>query len=319
MPYCPNCGAENEADAAFCDSCGAALGGEAPPPPTAARPGLGRLLMGAALLVTAGVIGGAVAYFAIGGDGDSIPGPADGTPVRQLTVTGTPTASVTLVPTAISAATITSTPLPPATATIEPTAVPPTPSGHDSPEAAIADWVAPREYAGDCSSTVVEEDAGKVCSSFHGGSGSQLVFIVGLTFSEYTDWLLVEQQGDETWLVVDSAPVLGDAADPPWSVVPDPSVVGYDLPEDAIAAYLEWYGLGYVGDCDFADIDTDVGLYCSVLWEDRGDTLIFAAGMTFSELDTWLLLASEEPGGGWQVVDAAEFVAGPQDSVPPWP
>lgn len=98
-----------------------------------------------------------------------------------------------------------------------------------------------------------------------------------------------------------------------------PPAAGHATPEDAIAAYLQEYGVDYTGDCAFIDLDTDIGLYCSMLWEDRGDQLIYDIGLAFSEPDTWLLLEVQGETGGWLVVDTAEFVPGPQDTVPPWP
>jgi hypothetical protein len=74
--------------------------------------------------------------------------------------------------------------------------------GYGTAEEAIAARVTPSEYAGDCSATTVEEDVGKVCSSFYGGDGPRLVYLVGLTFSEFGEWLLLEQQADGTWLML---------------------------------------------------------------------------------------------------------------------
>jgi len=103
-------------------------------------------------------------------------------------------------------------------------------------------------------------------------------------------------------------------APPPPTAVPPPA--GYATPEEAIRAYIEQYGGRYVGDCALADIETDVGAFCATLQEDRGQTLIYAAGFTFSEYGVWLLLVDE--GGGWLVVEEAEIVLGPDGAVPPW-
>ncbi len=116
-----------------------------------------------------------------------------------------------------------------------------------------------------------------------------------------------------------ATPAPGPTVTPPPeqpTVAPPPS--GYTTPEDAIGAYLADLALPYVGDCEFASLDTDVGYYCSFLWEDRFDTLIYTVGLTFSEPDTWLLLAPLGAGDDWVVMDTAEFVPGPQDTVPPW-
>lgn len=99
---------------------------------------------------------------------------------------------------------------------------------------------------------------------------------------------------------------------------PTPIPAGYLTPEGAIDAFLADLDLLYVGDCEGADVETDVGFYCSLLWEERFDSSIYVAGPTFSEPDVWLLLEQLSASGDWAVVDVAEFVPGPQDTVPPW-
>jgi hypothetical protein len=63
-------------------------------------------------------------------------------------------------------------------------------------------------------------------------------------------------------------------------------------------------------------MEADVGSYCSTLQENRGQNLIYAAGLAFSEPEAWLLLTDQ--GGGWLVVDEAELVPGPDGAIPPW-
>jgi hypothetical protein len=83
-----------------------------------------------------------------------------------------------------------------------------------------------------------------------------------------------------------------------------------------MAAHYRDAGLRYVAACENASLSNDVGSYCSVLHEDRGDSRIYATGPVFSEFDTWLLLG--EQADGWHVVDTAS--AGNLDSPqpPPW-
>ena len=97
-----------------------------------------------------------------------------------------------------------------------------------------------------------------------------------------------------------------------------PPASGYTTPEEAISAFLQEYGLSYVGDCSTASLETDVGSYCSSLWEDRFDTRIYHTGLAFSEADTWLLLAQLSGREDWTVVDVAELVPGPEWDLPPW-
>lgn len=222
MPYCPRCGSQNEADAAFCGACGTRIEGVAPsPPPTAGPPAQGRAnhwpVIGGIVALVAIVVGGVLLYSAVTNDDggrDSLLG-ADG---EEATPTAlSPTREATLAPTRPAAPTLTPEPLP----TDEPTLVPP--------------------------------------------------------------------------------------------------VQGFATPEDAIAAFLQEYGLTYVGDCETASIETDIGSYCSMLWEDQFDTRIYLAGLTFSEADTWLLVSRLGARDDWMVVDLAPVGPLEEELVPPWP
>lgn len=94
----------------------------------------------------------------------------------------------------------------------------------------------------------------------------------------------------------------------------EPPAVSQDAQVKAITVWVEEYGEQYAGDCDTTDIETDVGKYCSTLWEDRGDSAIYAIGLTFSEYGFWVLL--ERMDGDWVVSDLADVVA--EEMVPPW-
>jgi hypothetical protein len=102
-------------------------------------------------------------------------------------------------------------------------------------------------------------------------------------------------------------------------LTPVPTVPGYATPEEAIAAFLQEHDVTYVGDCETASLETDIGKYCSVIWEERADRLIYAVGLAFSEPDTWLLLAQLGGRDDWLVVDFAEIPPAPEEAVPPWP
>jgi hypothetical protein len=327
LAYCPNCGAQNEADAAFCDSCGARLEGESPPPPRPpSRDGRLHWPLFGAILVLAALAGGGAAAIALvlGGDGASNEagqlGRERATATRVVQATPEPAATVE------STSNLEPTPQPEETVAPEemPTEAPPTeepPLGYATADEAIAGYVAPGEYAGDCSTTTVEEDVGKVCSSFYGGSGPQLVYLVGTTFSEFGEWLLLEQQADGTWLVTDTRPA-GTDMESPWPVAsapPEQYAAGYATPDEAVAAHIEGRGLSYAGDCMYADPDADAGSYCSILWDERADQAIYAAGPVFSELEFWLLVALQGEDAGWLVVDEAQFVGSIEDAEPPWP
>ena len=87
---------------------------------------------------------------------------------------------------------------------------------------------------------------------------------------------------------------------------PGSGPLGQPTPEDAIGAYLYSYDIEYIGDCDYADPAADVGRYCSKAFDDRGDSVIYLAGPTFSEFDSWLLTEQYEDGS-WGVADATDL------------
>jgi len=151
---------------------------------------------------------------------------AMGTPTPQATPSPDATPTPEGTPTPEITPTAKATPTAEPTATEEPTTAPPV-SGQASPEEAIVQWARQEcmdpfcgwEYAGDCSSTAAEE-VRKFCSSLFESSDSQRVYSVGPTQSQFAKWLLLEQQADGTWLVVDSAVVEEtlEPPQPPWPV-----------------------------------------------------------------------------------------------------
>jgi hypothetical protein len=94
----------------------------------------------------------------------------------------------------------------------------------------------------------------------------------------------------------------------------EPPAVSHEAQVKAVAVWVEDSGEQYAGDCATTNVETDVGKYCSQLWEDRGDSAIYVIGRTFSEFGFWVLL--ERADGDWVVSDWAE-VAG-EEMVPPW-
>lgn len=224
MPYCFNCGAETEAGAAYCSSCGARLEDEAPPPRPPARTGFPWAILGAIIVLVVIVAGGVVLFGVLAGDGDEEERLPGGEEEERAEAISSPTVPPT--PEAVTAA-------PEATPSVEPSPVP-----EESPR------------------------------------------------TEPT-------------------------------TMPPPA--GHATPEEAIAAFLQERGLAYIGDCETASLETDVGFYCSILWEDQFDTRIYLAGLTFSEADTWLLVSRLGARDDWTVVDFAPVGPLEEEFVPPWP
>ncbi len=254
MPYCPNCGSETEAGAAFCGSCGAQLEGEAPPPPPSppARQGSRWAGFAGLLALILLVAGGVALYDQVGRDGEWRHRLFGGEEDQRVVAGPSPTMSAAPTPTA-------AVPSPTASALPEPTRAP-------APTATARPTTPPEPPPRPTPTTPSE-----------------------------------------------ATPT---AVQAPTAVPPAP---GYTTPEEAIGAYLEQYGVSYAGDCASADLQTDVGSFCSTMWEKTDTGLVYLAGLAFSEPESWLLLADQGGGSGWLVVDQAEVVPGPQGLVSPWP
>ncbi|MCJ7437806.1 MAG: hypothetical protein MUP97_08610 [Acidimicrobiia bacterium] len=74
---------------------------------------------------------------------------------------------------------------------------------------------------------------------------------------------------------------------------------GAATPEAAIAAFLASRGQEYIGDCSGSDVATDVGKYCSLLQEDRGDTRSYLIGPVAAEGET---IVVARHGQVWELV-----------------
>ena len=88
------------------------------------------------------------------------------------------------------------------------------PPGFATPEGAIRAWMAKQgyAYAGDCSTTRLETDAGKYCSSLFKLQVGQRIYGIGPTFSEFTTYLLLTESSGG-WRV--TATAKDDGTSPP--------------------------------------------------------------------------------------------------------
>ncbi|HTE87307.1 MAG TPA: hypothetical protein VK821_21570 [Dehalococcoidia bacterium] len=93
-----------------------------------------------------------------------------------------------------------------------------------TPEAAVAHAVQAQNavYSGDCAAAISPEDLGKLCSKFVAQNGTLRAYLVGRTFSEFSQWVFIQQSADG-WRPVIAAPFDGTALAPqiPW---PDQSL-----------------------------------------------------------------------------------------------
>ena len=249
MPFCQKCGAQNEPEAAYCEECGSRLetagqpvspgapasveppvppgappapipladaGMPVPPepPPPAGPPAPRRVpwrLLSALVLVAALVAGIVGIYLAVSG-GDDGEGPLAGGEKQETVAAASPTVKATPKPTASPKSTPTPAPKATPTEEVEPPAV-----SQDAQVKAISVWVEEygEQYAGDCETTNVETDVGKYCSSLWEDRGDSAIYAIGLTFSEYGFWVLLEQI-DGDWVVSDWADVVAEEMVPPW-------------------------------------------------------------------------------------------------------
>jgi len=97
---------------------------------------------------------------------------------------------------------------------------------------------------------------------------------------------------------------------------PTPTTTRERTPEEAIDVHIRSSESEYAGPCDEAIENEEIDKYCSRLYEDRGTTRIYSAGIVFSEFDTWLLLT--HGADGWTVTDAASAGTVDEPQPPPW-
>ena len=81
--------------------------------------------------------------------------------------------------------------------------------GAESPESAVRQLVESRgaTYAGDCGSTVSPSDIGATCSKLIGEQREVKAYLVGRTFSEFSDWVFVTDSGRGDWRIVAETPL----------------------------------------------------------------------------------------------------------------
>jgi hypothetical protein len=88
-----------------------------------------------------------------------------------------------------------------------------------SPQAAVAEAVEAQSsvYSGDCADAVSPQDLGKLCSKFVAQSGALRAYVVGRTFSEFTQWIFIRQSAGG-WQPLAAVAFDGSAAMPaiPW-------------------------------------------------------------------------------------------------------
>lgn len=92
--------------------------------------------------------------------------------------------------------------------------------GAESPEAAVRQLVEAEGaiYAGDCATTVSPRDIGATCSKLAAEEDGIKAYLVGRTFSEFTDWVFVQESGRGDWRIVAEMPLdfENDDATIPW-------------------------------------------------------------------------------------------------------
>jgi hypothetical protein len=175
------------------------------------------LVLVAALV--AGIIGVGI-FIAVSSRGGGDEG--EGTSVKRETPEATAAPSPTIKATPKRSPTPKTTVSPKSTPTRAPIATPteevePPAVSQGAQVKAIAVWVEGygEQYAGDCATTNVETDAGKYCSSLQEDRGDSAIYLIGLSFSEFDTWLLLERV-DSDWVVSDWAGVVDGEMVPPW-------------------------------------------------------------------------------------------------------
>jgi hypothetical protein len=113
----------------------------------------------------------------------------------------------------------------------EPTPEPTAPlQGSGPAEQALGQYVQNtlnKEYLEDCARADAQRDAGKICSVFRGERGNFRAYAIGATFSEGSQWVIMEQRGNQ-WVVASTQQITPDNAGVPgipWPLRPGADVV----------------------------------------------------------------------------------------------
>lgn len=101
---------------------------------------------------------------------------------------------------------------------VEPTPEPTLdPVGADPAAQALAQYVQStlnKEFVPDCSKADAQRDAGKICSVIRGERGNLRAYAIGATFSEGTQWVILQERGGQ-WSVASTQQLTRDNAGVP--------------------------------------------------------------------------------------------------------
>jgi hypothetical protein len=89
----------------------------------------------------------------------------------------------------------------------------PTEAPTSGPEAALRQYVEAnlqRQFVPDCSRADVAADVNKICAAQRGERNNQRAYVIGPTFSEFTQWVFVEDRGNGVWVVVGNQPMTSE-------------------------------------------------------------------------------------------------------------
>jgi hypothetical protein len=185
---------------------------------------------------------------------------------------------------------------PSATPTPEVTATVPAGSAQESAIVQHLQTTQQGEYAGPCADADPTADVGKVCSAYLGERESIHAFVIGPTFSEGTEWVFVEQQGD-SWRVVEAKRITPESAAVPG--IPWPLAVGAEV---VIVGTGSCLNVRTEPGGDAVDCITD------------GTTIVLGAGpQEARELQWWRV----EGRDGWVAADYLRYPDATTDPEPP--
>jgi len=106
----------------------------------------------------------------------------------------------------------------------------PTQAASGPAEQALARYVETtlqRQFVEDCTKADVAKDTNKICATFRGERANQRAYVVGPTFSEPTQWVILEDKGGGQWAAAGTTLLNADAAAVPG--IPWPLRTGTDL------------------------------------------------------------------------------------------
>ncbi len=157
------------------------------------------------------------------------------------------------------------------------------------------------EYAGECAAATVEEDVGKYCTNKLGEREGVHAYVLGLTFSEFSELVMLQERAG-AWQIVETLPITPTNAAIPG--IPWPLVVGAEVVVTG------------TGDC--LNVRTEPAIQVANVADCIGDGTVIslAEGPVESNDLLWWRVDGRD---GWVAADYLRYPDSAADAPPPTP